>query len=407
VQAARAFAQPGPSSLKSLAQPLSAASVPGPSSVCEPTARGSYACLSFGSPHSPIFSYHTRLGHQNEELVPVVLAKVKRRRRRKLNSSTRGWSGEFKRGKINYDTRVKKYTTPKTIVKSLPRARSYPWFQLEAAYRSNLLNSIPTDDVLKKGEVEAYEYKTMATPSTKQESRMQTLPSPSTKQESRMQTLPSSSTKQDSRMQTLPSLTTIFVTPPPNFIPQEATPTVHLESSTTTESTLNLAGLFEYVWKAQGENNLKIPIMEEEKDRILSHVIPLASTEITEDMFEARTIPTNSAFLADQDTLESRLLPVEEDENIAGLEVESAEGIEDLDDEESQDAVELVDDDPIDQLAVSEEISEIFLKPLTVDLTGASLDSDENLAGEELDDNVFSETLSTANESGSIAETNP
>ena len=51
------------------------------------------------------------------------------------------------------------------------------------------------DDVLKKGEVEAYEYKTVGTPSTKQESRMQTLP----------------------------SLTTIFVTPPPNFIPQERT----------------------------------------------------------------------------------------------------------------------------------------------------------------------------------------
>ena len=36
------------------------------------------------------------------------------------------------------------------------------------------------DDVLEKGEVEAYEYKTVATPSTKQESRMQTLPSFST-----------------------------------------------------------------------------------------------------------------------------------------------------------------------------------------------------------------------------------
>ena len=93
-----------------------------------------------------------------------------------------------------------------------------------------------------------------------------------------------------------------------------------------------------------------------------------------------------------------RLLTVEEDENIAGLEVESAEGIEDLDDEESQDAVELVDDDPIDQLAVSEEISEIFLKPLTVDLTGASLDSTDNLAGEELEDDLFTETLSAGGE---------
>ena len=57
------------------------------------------------------------------------------------------------------------------------------------------------DDVLKKGEVEAYEYKT----------------------------LPSPSTKQDSRMQTLPSLTTIFVTPPPNFIPQERTYFYYIE----------------------------------------------------------------------------------------------------------------------------------------------------------------------------------
>ena len=107
-----------------------------------------------------------------------------------------------------------------------------------------------------------------------------------------------------------------------------------------------------------------------------------------------------------------RELTVEEDENIDGLEVESAEyeSIEDQGEEDSHDAVELIDDDPIDQLAVSEEISEIFLKPLTGDLTNAStgglpnastgdltnassLGSHENLAGEEVDEDV-SENLS-------------
>ena len=95
-----------------------------------------------------------------------------------------------------------------------------------------------------------------------------------------------------------------------------------------------------------------------------------------------------------------RELTVEEDENIAGLEVESAEyeSVEDLGEEDSHDALELIDDDPIDQLAVSEEISEIFLNPLTGDLTDAStgvltdassLGSHENLAGEEVDEDVF------------------
>jgi len=296
--------------------------LPGPDGICNYQNRGgSYACLKFGSPHKPIFSYHHVLGDPSK-LSPLGLEEgliidpsrvVRRRRKSKLANKLK------KLATIPDSLVAKKYQD--MVIKSLPLSSlsslSSPIGQhLDKNIQNNFINSDALEDGYFENSASLPQTFTpipvffRAPHQTDHDGLSQTNSGESQTDAGLSQTKSSATT----RTELLPSTSTIFVTPPPTSMEKDKveldedhemikqidqqdqdssmmTSDENDEKVKTTEQVekkkehrlteADLESLFDYVWKSQDKSRIVIPMSQDvniSKFKPIKKIVDITST---------------------------------------------------------------------------------------------------------------------------------